>query len=165
MVSSLLPASPGEGGTEGNWNVRREEAVQQYEGYGWKVVTDAFRVLVLADNNVSAVEVDRAIGGEVQNFLIRHGLSGPVIEIPGMPARWLFLAAGAEEVSPVTYVRIRARRGIVHMAGTLIPMPPSYFAFGEVAWTQPIDDRAPCLPLFHNVAGALRVVTESAGIS
>lgn len=165
MVSPLLTASPGEEGEGINWSARRESAVQQYEKLGWRVVTDENRVLVLCDNSVSAVEVDRALGGEVQNFLARHLLAGPVIELPGTPSRWLFLAEGVEEVSAVIHMRIRARRGIVHIAGTLIPMPPSRIAFGEATWKRPVVDRTPSLPHFHTVASALRAVTEGSGIS
>lgn len=165
MVSPLLTASPGEDGAGSNWTVRREAAVQQYEGLGWRIVTDEHRVLLMCDNSVSAVEVDRALGGEVQNFLVTHLLAGPVIELPGTPSRWLFLAAGVEEMSPATHVRIRARRGIVHVAGTLLPLPPSRMASGEVVWRQPVAGGRPDLPQFHSVAGALRAVTEGSGIS
>jgi hypothetical protein len=165
MVSPLLTASSDEEGAGISWVARREAAVQHYERLGWRVVTDENRVLVLCDNSISAVEVDRALGGEVHNFLATHLLAGPVIELPGTPTRWLFLAAGVEEMSPATHVRIRARRGIVHVAGTLIPMPPSRMASGEVVWKQPVMGGAPELPQFHSVAGALRAVTEGPGIS
>lgn len=165
MVSPLLTASPDEEGPEASWIASCAAAVEQYESYGWTIVTDDQRVLVVGDNVVSAVELDRGLGGEVQHYLSTRLLGGPVIELPGRPTRWIFLASGVEDMSPQTFVRIRARRGIVHMAGTFIPLPPSRLTSGDVVWKQPPIGKMPSLPQFASVAGALRAVTEGVGLS
>jgi hypothetical protein len=152
--------------TELDHLVRLTEAAAQYEDWGWTTVPERSRLLLLGDNNVSAIEIGRGLGGEVQSYLAVRLLAGPVAELPGTPTRWLFFISGFEEAGSANFVRVRARGGLVHGTRSLIPLPPSRIETGEVAWLlPPLARTPPMLPPFTAVVGALRAVTESAGLS
>lgn len=140
-------------------------ATTRYDAWGWTTIPAGSRLLLVTDGRISAVEMDRALGGEVLHYLTARQLAGPVVALPGRPARWIFLTETADDASPVNFVRIRARGGVVHQSGILLPLPPSRLCNGLVDWhRQPSTDSCSLTP-FSAMAGALRSVTETAGCS
>lgn len=140
---------------------RLTASAAQYERWGWMVLGAGERLLLATDQNVSAVELPAAIGAEVQHYLAMRLLAGPVITLSCTPSRWLLLTESADDTTPVNVVRLRARGGIVHASGTLVPLPPSRLESGAVVWHVPPSIDGPNLPPFSAVVGAVRAVTDS----
>ena len=141
------------------------EAFDQYERWGWLVLSVGERLLLATDARVSAVELPAACGAEVQHYLAVRMMAGPVIALPGAaPRRWLLLTESADEAAPVNLVRLRARGALTHRCGTLVPLPPSRLESGVVRWQVP-PPGGPALPPFNAVVTAARAVTETAGLA
>lgn len=136
-----------------------------YERWDWLVLRAGDRLLLAADTTVSAVEMPASIAAEVQHYLSVRLLAGPVIALPGTPCRWLLLTESADEAAPVSLVRLRARGGLIHRCGTLVPLPPSRLESGAVSWRVPPSLDGPTLPPFTAVVAAARAVSETAGLS
>ncbi|MPZ81972.1 MAG: hypothetical protein GEV28_16905 [Actinophytocola sp.] len=140
-------------------------SAEQYERWGWLVLRAGSRLLLAANERVSAVELPAAIGAEVHHYLAVRLLAGPVVALPGVPRHWLMLTESADDAAPVSVVRLRARNALVHRSGTLVPLPPSRLESGAVTWHVPPSIDGPKLPPFSAVVGATRAVTEPAGLS
>ncbi|GLZ33634.1 hypothetical protein Lesp02_58220 [Lentzea sp. NBRC 105346] len=139
-------------------------AAERFHSWEWLVLRSGSRLLLNTDHHVSAVELPSGIGGEVQHYLAVRMLAGPVLVLPGAPARWLILTESADDASQVNLIRLRARGALTHRRGTLVPLPPSRLERGEVTWLGHAPDENPFLPPFSAVVASVRAVTESAGI-
>lgn len=139
-------------------------ALERYSDWGWLVLRSENRLLLTTDHSVSAVELGAGIGGEVQHYLSVRLLGGPVVVLPGAPARWLILTSSADEASQVNLIRLRARGALTHRLGTLVPLPPSRIDRGVVGWLGDGPLEKPFVPPFSAVVAALRAVTETAGL-
>jgi hypothetical protein len=136
-----------------------------YEQWGWLALIAGDRLLLTTNDQVSAVELPAELGGKIQRYLSARLLAGPVIALPGTPARWLMLAESADEAAPVSLVRLRARGALTHRCGTLVPLPPSRLESGVVTWQVPPSLDGPKLPPFASLVSAARAVTETAGLA
>lgn len=105
------------------------------------------------------------LGAEILRYLRTRMLAGPVVALPGAPARWLMLTESADDATPVSLIRLRARGGLTHRSGTLVPLPPSRLESGSVTWAVPPSQGGPTLPPFTAVVSAARTVTETAGLA
>ena len=90
-------------------------------------------------------------------------LSGPVVALPGSPRRRLLLAASADEAPQAMIDRLDRRGGVTHRAGTLVPLPPSELACGQVTWQVPPAPAEPWLPPWTALAAAVRSITHPPG--
>lgn len=135
-----------------------------FSSWEWLVLRAGSRLLLNTDHQVSAVELPMGIGGEVQHYLAVRMLAGPVVVLPGAPARWLILTQSADEASQVNLIRLRARGALTHRSGTLVPLPPSRTDRGDVTWLGSPPVGRPFLPPYSAVVASVRAVTESAGI-
>lgn len=127
--------------------------------WGWPISITGSCVLLTTDSLVSAVELPCGLAADVQRFLAMRLLAGPVVALPGAPRRRILLATSAVEVSEVVIDRLGERGAITHRAGTLVPLPPSRLACGQVSWqVQPalVD---PWLPPWTAIAAAVRSIT------
>src|SRR5690606_33478197 len=134
-----------------------------HAGSAWVVLRADDRLLLTTNERVSAVELPAALGAEIQHYLAVRMLAGPVIALPSAPRRRLLLIESADESAPVNLVRLRARGGLTHRCGTLVPLPPSRLESGVVAWHVPPSLDGPSLPPFTGVVAADRAVTEWGG--
>lgn len=143
-------------------------ATDQYERWGLNTLRspDDKELFLVTDDAVNAIELNRGLGGEVQNYLAVRLLDGPVIELPGTPSRWAFLVSARDPAGTVNIVRVRAREGRVLSNGAMVPLPPSLLDSGKVVWRQaPRQADRLQLPTISMVVCALRAVTETAGLS
>lgn len=138
-------------------------AVSQCRSWGWPISLTGSRVLLTTGLQVSAVELAEDLAAEVQRFLAIRLLAGPVVALPGTPRRRLLLAAAGDEVSPSVIDRLDGRGGVTHRAGTLVPLPPSKLACGQVTWQVPPALVEPWLPPLTAIAAAVRSITQPVG--
>ncbi|MDQ3886947.1 MAG: hypothetical protein M3308_08085 [Actinomycetota bacterium] len=135
-------------------------AVTQCRSWGWPVSITGSRILLSTGSPVSAVELAEELAAEVQRFLTVRMLSGPAVALPGTPRRWLLVTASAEHAPQAMIDRLDRRGAVTYRGGTLVPLPPSTLACGQVTWQVPPALVDPWLPPLTAIAVAVRSITD-----
>lgn len=108
-------------------------AAQDYAERGWTVAETANGLCLIADEQVSGIEVSGELAAEVRRFLRANNLTGPVIEIPGTERREIHLVTGVAKAG-MALDALREAGATVHTDGAGIPLPPTQLSAGSACW-------------------------------
>ncbi|MCP2170233.1 hypothetical protein [Goodfellowiella coeruleoviolacea] len=89
--------------------------------------------LLLGRGLVGVALANPGVAEEILGVLTRRGLDGPVVVLPGSPARWVFLA-GADPAVDHTAALVPPG---VDLVRDQVALPPSRTPHGRVAWARP----------------------------
>ncbi|WP_194816767.1 hypothetical protein [Nocardia sp. XZ_19_385] len=131
-------------------------AAQDYSQRGWTVAETANGICLITDADVSGIEVNGELAGEVRRFLRANNLSGPVIEIPGSERREIHLVTGVRKAA-MALEALREAGAVIYSDGAGIPLPPTQLSAGSACWGV-APNEARWLPPVVAIGAAVRSV-------
>lgn len=130
------------------WGVRDDRTVLR-----WPVGEDLGGVGRRLGCGVGAVEFSASRGRAVLAVLRDWGSLGPVLTLPGQPARWVFLSSPDDSGAAVSGVAMIGAR--LRMTGPeALALPPSVTTFGPACWIVSPEPGATTVLGLHAVLSA-----------